>query len=135
MHPSDKGGHMKLKYFIPLILLLAASSLFIIYVVNYDDSQVFLYLSVTAAYVITYFFGIRKSVKCRDIIIKINNISPFTLPYLFFIITAIFSAAAFLPKDTAGILIFFSYFTTCFLFYFSGIFILIIDLKKKRTGN
>jgi radical SAM superfamily enzyme YgiQ (UPF0313 family) len=82
-------------------------------------------------YPIPYFFGIEETTKNKDVILKINNRSPFILPILFYLIPTIIMNFFFLFDDGIALFQFFMILLFGLIFYSIGILILIRDLKKE----
>ena len=82
-------------------------------------------------YPFPYFFGIKETTNNKDVILKINNKSPFIIPILFYLIPTIIMNLFFLFDDKIALFQFFMILLFGVIFYFIGIHILLRDLKKE----
>ena len=82
-------------------------------------------------YPFPYFFGIKETTNNKDVILKINNKTPFIIPILFYLIPTIIMNLFFLFDDKIALFQFFMILLFGVIFYFIGIHILLRDLKKE----
>jgi hypothetical protein len=78
-----------------------------------------------------YLYGLKETVKNRNVVVKINNKSPYVIPFLFFSLPTIVINIIFLFTDFFALFLFFILYFISLVCYFSGIYILIRNLKEK----
>ncbi|MFX0028425.1 MAG: B12-binding domain-containing radical SAM protein [Candidatus Hermodarchaeota archaeon] len=78
-----------------------------------------------------YLSGLKQTALNENVVIKIGNKSPFVIPILFFSFPTIIINIIFLSTDLIAILLFSMIYFISLVSYFTGIYILIRDLKTK----
>jgi radical SAM superfamily enzyme YgiQ (UPF0313 family) len=81
-------------------------------------------------YPMPYLSALKETVRNRNAVIKIKNKSPFTIPILFFSLPTLLINTIFLYRNAISLSLFFLIYIISLIFYFSGVYLLIRDLKK-----
>ena len=120
---------MKLKYYFPLMIYLS-----LIVVITFFFFQKYIWIffpSFVFFYPFPYLFGIKETTNNKDVVLKINNKSPFLIPILFYLIPTIIMNLFFLFDNIFVLFQFFMILLMGLVFYFLAIILLVRDLKKE----
>ncbi|MFX1346447.1 MAG: hypothetical protein ACFFAI_15220, partial [Promethearchaeota archaeon] len=120
---------MRFKYIYPLLAFLVCMILITIFFIR--DFMWIIIPSFIIFYPMPYLSALKETVKNRNVVIKIKNKSPFMIPILFFSLPTVIINTIFLITDVISLSLFFMVYFFSLIFYFSGIYILIRDLKKE----
>lgn len=126
---------MKVKYFMPLVLALAAIIIPSALMIPKNISMILQFLGFLFFFSMSYFYGIRMTIKNRDAVLKIGKISPYIFPILFFSIPTIIMTILSIPGKSEMIIIFSGCFLFCIVVYFVGIKILIRDMRRNLKSE
>ena len=120
---------MRLKYIYPLFAFLISMILITIFLI-----QEYIWIIIPSFiifYPMPYLSGLKETAQNKSVVVKIKNKSPFMIPILFFSLPTIIINSIFLFTNVIALLLFFMIYFISLVFYFSGIYILIRDLKKQ----
>ncbi len=120
---------MRMKYFIPLFIFLAFTIVITLFYML--DSIWIIIPSFLFFYPMPYFFGIKETINNKDVVLKINNKTPYIIPILFFSIPTIIMSLVFLLGSFIALFQFLFIYMVSLVIYFLAIIILIRDLKKE----
>lgn len=120
---------MRIKYFIPLFIFLVFTILITLFWML--ESIWIIIPCFLIFYPLPYFFGIKETTNNKDAVLKVNNKTPFIMPILFYSIPTIIMSLVFLLGNLIALFQFLLVFMVGLIFYFSGIIVLIRDLKKE----
>ena len=119
---------MRFKYIFPLLAFLICMILITIFLIQ--DFMWIIIPSFIIFYPMPYLSALKETVKNRNAVIKIKNKSPFMIPILFFSLPTVIINIIFLYTNLISLSLFFLIYFISLVFYFSGVYILIRDLKK-----
>lgn len=120
---------MRFKYIYPLFAFLI--SMFLVTVFLIQDYIWIIIPSFVIFYPMPYLSALKETARNKSVVVKIKNKSPFMIPIIFFSLPTIIINSIFLYRDLIALLLFFMIFFISLVFYFSGIYLLIGDLKKQ----
>lgn len=121
---------MKKRYFLPLFVFLAFSIGSATFNIPREFFMVLQFSTFLFFFSMTYYFGIKETIKNRDPVLRVGDRMPYIMPLLLFAVPTFFSTVLFIPRDRELIVGFSFVFLLCLITYALGIFMLIRDLRK-----
>jgi radical SAM superfamily enzyme YgiQ (UPF0313 family) len=121
---------IKVKYFLPLIILYSMTIISAIIMIPREIMIIINFSMYLSGFLLVYIFGIINTLIFQDPVIILNGKSPYSIPFIFFIIPTLIMTLIFIPKK-GDIIIQFSCVLILFtITYFTGIYLMLYELKK-----